>query len=333
MRALFVWLVVLCAAGPAAAQPAAGLEPLPSGPALIGWVRQRLAEALEGVTRLEPGSRPSLVVAETDSPDLPRFTISVAEEPEEREPLVFARSFVSSFSESCGPLRGRGELNEGLFAFGIYVLDCPRIGAGGLHIWIMTYKDGDRSQLVALSAELTRAAAIDARGDRVARAVGIRLYPSIRTLAEALVVADALSGSLDRYDPARMTLPDPTRAALKVDGLIQTGRPGTYEIEVRSCNSIRLREVEDEGRRLVREGEIDLQRLVGLVTRAGPNLSVQAGAYGEQTNFPNSGEPLHRPIDVDAGLFLPDTPWHGPLDAYLQAWERFCQPGATAGSR
>lgn len=333
MRFLLVWLVLLTAA-PAAAQTQDRLAPLPSGPATLDWVRQRLKEALGDVTRLEPGTRPSLIYAHTDKADLPRFTISVAEEPGSKAPHTFAQDFVSSFRQSCGPVRWRGELYEGDFAFGIHTVDCPSLGAAGLHIWMMTYRDGARSQLIALSADLAKAAAIDARGDAVARAVGIKLYQTPRTLAEAMAVAQAFGGNLDQYEPAKLSMLDPTRAVLKVDALVQNGAPGTYEIDVRSCNSIRLREVEDSTRRTLIETEIDLQRFAALVTRDGPDMVSRAGQYGEETRYPAQAAPVRGNLQIEMGQHIPDSTLHGMIDAYLLAWERFCRPnGAGASGR
>jgi len=332
MRILTFCLAMLCLPGAAAAQGSGKLTPLPTGPALLQWVRSTLTEALEGVTQIEPGRAATLFNARTSDPALPTFSISVTEQAPAAATLqLMTDSFVSTFRASCGPLRQRGELKENQLSFVIHTLDCPAIGPGGLHLWIMSYADSDRTQLIALSGGMAGTAAIDARGDNFAAALGMRLYPRLRNLAEAMAVAHAVG--IFEYDPSQFSSTEPGRGRLRVNQVIHAdpGQRGVVEVHAPSCTAIRIREIEDgPSARVASEQVIDLQRFARSVTREGPNLNVQPDAFWDVTRFRAGNGALRYlwPAGT-AGLLTPASEHYDVFDSYLLVWERFCAGGAS----
>jgi hypothetical protein len=333
MRIFTLCLAVLCLSGPAAAQGSAKLTPLPNGPALLQWVRSTLTEVLEGVTQIEPGRAATLFNARTADPALPAFSISVTEQvPAVATLPLMTNSFISSFRASCGPLRERGELTENQLSFVVHTLDCPTIGPAGLHLWIMSYKDSDRTQLIALSGSIAGAAAIDARGDKLAAALGMRLYPKLRSLVEAMAVA--LSLGIFEYDPADFTLTEPGRGRLRVSQVIhaEPAQRGVVEVHAPSCAMIRIREIEDgPSARVASEQVIDLQRFARSVTREGPNLNVRPDAFWEVTRFRAGNDVMRYPWPGgSAELMTPESNFYEFFDNYLLVWERFCASSASS---
>ncbi|MFN3281198.1 MAG: hypothetical protein ACK40I_05970 [Tabrizicola sp.] len=331
MRAFIFWLAAMLLAGPAVAQGSGKLTPLPTGPPLLDWVRSTLTEALDGVTQIVPGRSSNHLSARTSSPALPAFTITVLEQVPAVDLDSLPNSFVSTFRAACGPLRPRGELDENLLNFIVYTLECPTIGASGLHLWVLSYRDTDRTQLIALSSNAASAAAINTRGDKLAAALGLRLYPTPRSLAEAMAVGHALG--LSEYNQTQFSSSEAGRGRLRVAQLIEAapGTSGNVDVHVRSCSSIQIREIEDgPPTRVSAELVIDLQRFAELVTREGPNLNVRPGTAWQVTRFPSDGRPLSYPMPNVTGLLAPDANWHAMLDSYLLAWERFCAPSALA---
>lgn len=333
MRIFTLCLAVLCLSYPAAAQGGGKLTPLPTGPALLQWVRTTLTEALDGVTQLEPGRAPTLFNARTTDPVLPAFSISVTEEVPALATLqLMVNSFISSFRASCGPLRERGELNDNQLSFVVHTLDCPTLGPAGLHLWIMSYKDSDRTQLIALSGSLAGTAAIDNRGDKLAVALGMRLYPRLRSLVEAMAVTHALG--IAEHDPANFSSTEPGRGRLRVDQVIHAapGQRGVVEVHAPSCAMIHIREIEEgPSARVASEQVIDLQRFAQSVTREGPNLRVRPDAFWEITRFRAGNDNLRYPWPVgEAGLLTPASDNYDFFDSYLLVWEHFCAGGTPS---
>ncbi|QCK88513.1 hypothetical protein E8L99_23500 [Phreatobacter aquaticus] len=325
MRKLFFWLAMFILAGPAAAQGSGKLTPLPGGPALLDWVRSTLAEALDGVTQIEPGRSPSVFIARTGSPDLPVFNISVVEQMPSEAPETMTKGFISSFRASCGPLRLRGHLSENELYFEHLSIECPGITASGLYLWILAYKDSDRTQLIALSGSLAATAAINARGEKLAAALGLRIYPTSRSLTEAVAVAQAFFGTPDDYELSAFTSLGGGRGRLRVKEMILTGKPGAWEVNAPSCSAIRVREIEDGPPTSVSsDSTIDLQRLAALVKRQGPDLITSAGAYGTRTILASSPRPVTSPLALESGSLSPASANYAQLDSLLVAWERFC---------
>jgi hypothetical protein len=324
MRILILWLAMVMLAGPATAQGSGKLTPLPSGPALLDWVRTTLAELLDGMTGIERDDNPNVFIVRTTDPALPVFALTALEQgPVATE--VLTAEFISRFRTSCDPLRRRGELAEYAIFFEIHTVECPRSTSRANYYWIMAYKDSDRAQLIAMVGNIGHAAAINARGDRFAAVLGMRIYPTIRSLPEALAVAQAHAGDLHEYDPSQFSLLGEGRARLRVKSMILTGKPGTWEVTAPSCSAVRMREIED-GPPVTVDSEItiDLQRLATLVTRQGPDLVLRAGAYGTLTRLVSSPNPVTIPLAVADGSLAPDSPNHAELDSLLLAWERFC---------
>jgi len=331
MRVLFLWLAMVMLAGSATAQDTGKLTPLPGGPALLDWVRTTLAEALDGVTEIGRDSHPNVFIVRTTDPALPVFAVTALESgPVATE--VLTANFISPFRASCDPLRRRGELAQYALFFELHTVECPRSTSRANYHWIMAYKDGERAQLIALVGSMEHAAAINARGDRFAAALGMRIYPTIRSLPEALAVAQAHAGDLHDYDPSQFSLLGDGRAHLRVKALTLTGKPGTWEVIAPSCDKVRMREIGD-GPPVTVDSDIaiDLQRLASLVTRQGPDLILRAGAYGTITRLVASSRPVTVPIAVADGSLAPDSPHHAELDSLLLAWERFCATASPVG--
>lgn len=310
----------------AAAQTPVRLDPLPTGPNLAGWLRVMLAEALDGMTSIEPVQRPGTFAVRFSQPTLPFVILSATELTPAPDIVSAADTFARGFRAHCGTWRPLAEKSENQLTLAIWGIDCPAMPSGGLYYWLMFFRDADRLHMVSVGTSLPYAEQVRERFNKVAAGFGLPLYPQPGSLAEAMIVQQMFGGETIDYTAAETVQPAPGRAIRRTEALPLTGTAGEYVVDAPSCSAVVVQVFEDgPPRRLIAEERIDLARLGTLLTRDGLHFRLRAGRYGERiSTLVARNPPIVDALQFEDGEMAPSASNYALIESLIDVHDRFC---------
>lgn len=326
LRASIALALLLLQVFGAAAQAQTKLDPLPGGANLAGWLRVMLAEALDGMTSMEPAQRPGAFAVRFSQPTLPFVIIAASELTPAPDIPSAADTFARGFRAHCGTWRPIAEKTENALTLAIWGIDCPAMPSGGLYHWVMFFRDADRLHMVSVGTSLPYAEQVRERFNKVAAGYGLPLYPRPRSLAEAMIVQQLFGGETIDYNPAETAQPSAGRAIRRTEALPLTGGPGEYIVDAPSCSAVVVRVFEDgPPRRVVSEETIDLALFGSLLTRDGLHFRLRAGRYGERVSrLVERNPPIVEALQFDEGEMSPAASEYMTIESLLDVHDRFC---------